>query len=308
LTQSRFIERVDTEKKAMALTFDDGPSGVDPVNLLNILAEKQIRCTFFLVGRGVETLPDHASRIIQRGHEIANHSYSHVDLGKLSKASVKAEIMKAESAMTNILGVDPKPFFRVPYNICNQAVLDVAGNLGYSYTISSSVVVENYNGAQDNEIIKRIMDSAGPGVIVTMDAGMRNYSEKVLLGIIKGLQDMGYSLLTISELLSLEKSHLRPMLKTGSTGAEVAQIQKSLYLLGYDHIEVDGVFGPLTEIAVRTFQLDEGLSIDGIVANNVWEAVERRLNKLITSRKTRPSVNKKELVKKNIRKILSFLK
>lgn len=308
MTQSRFIERVDTEEKVMALTFDDGPSGVDPVNLLNILAEKQTRCTFFLVGRGIEILPDHASRIIQRGHEIANHSYSHVDLGKLSEASIKAEIMKAENAMTNILGVDPKPFFRVPYNICNEVILDMAGNLGYSYTISSSIVVDDYNGAQDHEIIQRIMDSAGPGVIVTMDAGMRNYSEKALLGIIKGLQDMGYSLVTISELLSLEKSHLRPMLKSGSAGDEVAQIQKSLRLLGYDHIEIDGTFGPLTEIAVRTFQLDEGLTIDGIVANNVWEAVERRLNKLIASHKTKPSVNIKKFIKKNIRKILSFLK
>lgn len=275
--QSRFIEKVNTDQKVIALTFDDGPRGVNPIDLLSILAENSIVCTFFLVGKGIEIMPDYASMILHQGHQIANHSYNHFELDSLKQATIKAEIIKTENAMINILGINPKPFFRVPYNKYNETILNIAGSLGYSFTISSSMVAYKHAEEPNEEVIKRVLDYVKPGAIITMDAGMRNYPKEVLVGIINGLKNMGYRLITVSELMALEKNYSHSVVKIGSIGEDVRYIQKLLSQLGYKYMRIDGVFGPLTEAAVKAFQLDEGLVTDGIVENNTWEAIEGKV-------------------------------
>lgn len=280
MKQPRLLDKISTDNKVIALTFDDGPDGDNILDLLHILDGNNIKCTFFLTGRVVETFPDYSNMIIQQGHEIGNHSYSHTKLDQLSKDSIKAEIIKTEKAMTNILGVDPKPLFKSPYNVYNKNILDVLGNLGYNYVVSASTITADFSGDSVEDTSAKIINSVKPGAILLMHISRSSHAIEALPLIIKGIENIGYRLTTVSELISLEQKSARPPIKYGSSGETVRELQKQLNKLGYDPCPIDGIFGPLTEIAVRTFQFDESLVVDGIVKDNTWTAIEKKLNTL----------------------------
>jgi peptidoglycan-N-acetylglucosamine deacetylase len=280
MKQSRFLDKINTDKKVVALTFDDGPDCENFLEILNILGENEIKCTFFLTGTVVETFPDYSNMILQKGHEIGNHSYSHAKFDQLGKDSIRAEIIKTEKAMINILGVDPRPLFKSPFNIYNNNILDMVGRLGYTYAVSASIITADCFGVSAEVTAKNIINNVQPGTVLLMHIRRSNNTIEALPLIIKGLSDIGYTFVTISELIALEQKYLRPKIINGSSGEAVRELQKFLNELGYDLGPIDGSFGPLTEIAVRTFQFDQGLEADGIVEDNTWAAIERKLKSL----------------------------
>lgn len=274
MTQSRIIEKINTANKIIALTFHDGPDGENIMDLLDILDSANIKCTFFLAGKAVEIFPDYSNMIVQRGHEIANHSFSHIKLNELNQDSIKSEIIKTEKAIVNILGVDPKPLFRSPYNIYNQNILDTAGNLGYLYSISPVLVSVDCPEISAENIVEEILRKVSPGTILSIHINRNNHLKEVLPEIINGIKSNGYNFATVSDLISIQQRAPRPELKSGNSGEAVRELQRSLDELGYELGEIDGIFGPLTENAVRTFQFDHGILVSGIVENKTWIAIE----------------------------------
>lgn len=91
----------------MALTFDDGPDPVYTPKLLDGLKERKVHVTFFLIGKKLEGQEDLVRRIQQEGHLIGNHTYSHVDLSKLSESQAKEEIEKTSNSIYEITGEYP---------------------------------------------------------------------------------------------------------------------------------------------------------------------------------------------------------
>lgn len=69
------IRRVETDRRVVALTFDDGPHPPFPEEVLAVLAEKQAKATFFLIGKQIEEHPRLARAILSAGHEVGGHSY-----------------------------------------------------------------------------------------------------------------------------------------------------------------------------------------------------------------------------------------
>jgi len=98
----------------IAITFDDGPNPVQTPRLLKMLKERSIKSTFFCVGQCVAQSPEVAQQIVAEGHEIANHSWSHPLLSKMSEAAVKDQIDRTHNVIVQTTGVTPT-LLRPPY-------------------------------------------------------------------------------------------------------------------------------------------------------------------------------------------------
>src|SRR6266702_8820657 len=92
----------------IALTFDDGPSAKLTPKLLDLLAAHHIKATFFLIGEIVAEHPEIVAREVREGHEIANHSWSHPNLAKMSDDGVRGQLRKTEDAIRSAIGKDRK--------------------------------------------------------------------------------------------------------------------------------------------------------------------------------------------------------
>lgn len=97
-----------------ALTFDDGPHPVHTSALLDWLKQNRIRATFFVLGQNAERYPDLVKRMVQEGHEVGNHSWSHPNLRLMSPAKMLAEVRRAHDLITRLTGRAPA-LFRPPY-------------------------------------------------------------------------------------------------------------------------------------------------------------------------------------------------
>ncbi|HIU16851.1 MAG TPA: polysaccharide deacetylase family protein [Candidatus Avidesulfovibrio excrementigallinarum] len=138
-SQSNFItantlEYLGQKHQLCALTFDDGPTRYTP-QLLQLLRERGIKATFFLLGSKVRSRPDLVRRIVAEGHEVANHSYSHPKLSRLSEEKQREEIA-AVQALFHKLGVEGR-FLRPPYGSFNSATLRVAEDLNLDVVLWS---------------------------------------------------------------------------------------------------------------------------------------------------------------------------
>jgi peptidoglycan-N-acetylglucosamine deacetylase len=98
----------------IALTFDDGPNATLTPKLLDLLAARHLKATFFVVGQNAADHPDILKRAVREGHEIANHSWSHPNLGKMSDEAVRRELQKTEDAIVAAIGKKPV-LMRPPY-------------------------------------------------------------------------------------------------------------------------------------------------------------------------------------------------
>jgi peptidoglycan-N-acetylglucosamine deacetylase len=101
------------------LTFDDGPHPKHTPALLDWLKANKIRATFFVLGSNVQRYPELARRIVQEGHSIGNHSWSHANFGRLSDTKARGEIRRTHDAIVKACGRAPTAF-RPPYGILNQ--------------------------------------------------------------------------------------------------------------------------------------------------------------------------------------------
>src|ERR1700724_4468893 len=92
----------------VAMTFDDGPSPGTTTRLLDILKQRNIKATFFMIGQNAERNPEIVKRILADGHEMGNHSWTHPQLAKLPDDRVTEEITKTQNAIQHASGYTPK--------------------------------------------------------------------------------------------------------------------------------------------------------------------------------------------------------
>ena len=107
------IVRLNTARRIVALTFDDGPHPPYTEQLLDVLAKHDVKATFFMIGNRIEKYPETVHRIIAEGNRIGNHSYSHPMLGFRSPARIQREIERTDNLLRQ-MGVAGKIVFRAP--------------------------------------------------------------------------------------------------------------------------------------------------------------------------------------------------
>ena len=118
------------KKKSVALTFDDGPHPENTPRILDILNEKGVKATFFLIGKNAEKYPDLVRRIDEEGHTVANHSYSHhYMIAFFSTKRLKNDLTNCNEVIYHIINKKVK-FFRPPFGVTNPRYNTVLNELG----------------------------------------------------------------------------------------------------------------------------------------------------------------------------------
>jgi len=156
---------VDAGPMTLALTFDDGPSPVYTGQVLALLRRHGVKATFFLIGENVEQYPDVVRQILGDGHLVGNHTWSHPDLGRLSRSRTREEIERTSELIARVGGTRPPTVFRAPGGFFSGASLEICGELGLR-PVSWSVDPEDWSNPGTEAIIDRVLRHARTGSIV----------------------------------------------------------------------------------------------------------------------------------------------
>ena len=189
-------------EKAIAFTFDDGPSDYTE-ELLDGLGMYNAKATFFVVGKTAEKRPEIVKRAHEEGHLIGNHTYSHIDFYKSSLSEIKEDIKKGEEVIKDIIGKKPL-FLRAPYGNVNLIQLKQLDKFFIHWSASS------YDWFKEEEeyIYNRIMKEAKDGAIILMH-DTKEVTVKAVLRAIPELQEQGYEFVRVDELLTRNGSKLK---------------------------------------------------------------------------------------------------
>lgn len=192
--------RADCRKaKCIALTFDAGP-GKDTPELLDILKEKKVSATFFLLGKNhVLKHPETVRRIQDEGHEVANHTWTHKILTDEKPEVIRAELEKTQEAIEKITGKRPR-LMRPPQGRTDDQVSGISKELGLSQVLWSATA-KDYSTNDSALITRRILDQAGKdGIILLHD--IYPGTVPAVPGIVDALQKDGYTFVTVPELMA----------------------------------------------------------------------------------------------------------
>ncbi|MGW7485364.1 polysaccharide deacetylase family protein [Streptomyces sp. NPDC054786] len=188
--------------KCVALTFDAGPS--EHTNrLLDILKKEKVHATFFMLGENhVDKRPAEVKRIDAEGHELANHTWSHQILTDIRPGEAKRELSRVQEAVRKITGKTPR-LMRPPQGRTDEEVSKISKELGLAQVLWS-VTAKDYRTNDSVLITKRVLDQTErDGIILLHD--IYKGTVPAVPGILKELKKRGYTVVTVSQLLSPAK-------------------------------------------------------------------------------------------------------
>ncbi len=186
----------------IAVTFDDGPHGTLTPALLDLLAQNQIRATFFCLGRRVERHPEITLRMISERHEIGNHSWGHPDLATLPENEVRSEIQRTDSAILQVAGVRPA-LMRPPYGTLTEFQRKwIEREFDYQ-VILWNIDSLDWKNPGPEAIACRVLSQASAGSIVLCH-DIQPQTITAMPKVLAVLLARGFKFVTVSELLNLE--------------------------------------------------------------------------------------------------------
>jgi peptidoglycan/xylan/chitin deacetylase (PgdA/CDA1 family) len=200
----------------IAMTFDDGPSPETTPRLLDMLKQRNIKATFFMIGQNAERNPEIVKRILADGHEIGNHSWTHPQLAKLSDDRVTEEITKTQAAIKNASGYTPT-LLRPPYgSITSRQKEWIENQFGLS-VILWSVDPFDWKRPGASVIEQRILAGARPGAII-LSHDIHKQTVDSMPATLDALAAKGYKFVTVSQLIAMNRPKSSPT--PGSTPAQ----------------------------------------------------------------------------------------
>lgn len=203
-----FPRSVKTEDKVIALTFDDGPNPPYTDNLLDILAKHDVKVSFFMPAKNLESFPDLAKKIFSAGHIIGNHSYSHKFSNHFKTLSFEEEIVKAQSTTEKVIGCQPALYrspwlFKQPWllkNLARHKMTPVSGYFASNW--------ELWHPSAER-VFKDALKVVAPGRIIIFHdgfdtkGGYRAGSVGAIDLLIPELKKQGYKFVTVDKLLGV---------------------------------------------------------------------------------------------------------
>lgn len=200
-TRSLPIYSVETNEKKVAISFDCA-WGVDYTQkLLDIMAQNDVRCTFFAVQFWVEKYPQYVEKIVAAGHEMGTHSRTHSYMSKLTESEIRDELTTSSLAIEKITG-KKVILFRPPYGDYNNRLIDVCNAMGI-YPIQWDVDSLDWKNLSGQEIAMRIVNGAKNGSIILCHNNGLHTAEALPL-IFSTLKNRGFTFVPISELIYKE--------------------------------------------------------------------------------------------------------
>jgi peptidoglycan/xylan/chitin deacetylase (PgdA/CDA1 family) len=200
----------------IAMTFDDGPHPQNTPRLLDMLKQRNIKATFFLVGECVAANPQIVKRIVAEGHEIGNHSWNHPQLSKMTDASVRDQLQKTQDAIVSACGIVPK-LMRPPYGAFTQRQQRWAnGEFGYKI-ILWDVDPEDWKIRDSNHVQAEILKQTVSGSII-LSHDIHKTTVDAMPATLDALAAKGFKFVTVPELIAMDKPR-PPKAAKGATAA-----------------------------------------------------------------------------------------
>ena len=192
----------NTDKNAIALTFDDGPDSEFTPKALRLLKEYNVKASFFLIGKNAEKHPELVKQIIAEGHVIGSHSYAHTNnYGFLSRNKVTKDIMKSQKVLFDITKKRVQ-FFRPPFGVTNPNIARAVKNLSlktFGWSVRSYDTV-----AKNSEVVfKKITTNLKKGDIVLLHDTSK-LSVEILEKLLKHLKTKNMNSVTLSTLFNTD--------------------------------------------------------------------------------------------------------
>lgn len=201
------VDKVITDKKIVALTFDDGPDAQFTPMILDVLKKHQARATFFVMGKKAEANPAILQRIAAEGHEIGNHSYSHPNFNRINKKTQLEEIDRTTFIIERITEQTPR-LLRPPggYLSYDLVATTKEKKMTIAYWTYQQDSKDWRNGVRAAAIANHVVKNIKPGQVIILHDGCPNgmQTAKATDMIISRLKKNGYSFITMSELIKLE--------------------------------------------------------------------------------------------------------
>jgi peptidoglycan/xylan/chitin deacetylase (PgdA/CDA1 family) len=197
---------VNITQPVVAMTFDDGPHPSLTPKLLDILKERNIKCTFFLIGQNMKAYPQIVRRIIAEGHEIGAHTYTHCSLTSRSDAQIRSELQRSEEVLMAAANYRPQ-LVRPPYGAINTRIKQLMfSEFGYS-TIMWSVDPQDWRRPGVSVVTSRLVSGARPGAIM-LAHDIHPPTIQAVPAMFDQLLAKGYQFVTVSQLMNMEKANM----------------------------------------------------------------------------------------------------
>jgi len=182
------VWRKETLDKEIWLTFDDGPTPEVTPLILSVLKKENVKATFFLVGQQIEEFPELVSAIIQDGHTIANHSYSHKNGWLTNKEKYLEDIENCQELMPN------NKLFRPPYGKITKAQIAVLKEK-YKIILWDVLSYDFKQNTSPKKVQENIIQNTTSGSIIVMHNNLMSFKnlESILEKTIQQLKAKGYN-------------------------------------------------------------------------------------------------------------------
>ena len=193
----------DVNEKTIYLTFDAGyENGYTPA-ILDALKKHEVPATFFLVANYIKKSPDLVNRMVEEGHIVGNHTYSHPNMANISSMEAfKKELEDLEKEYEQVTGSKMKKYYRPPQGIYSEKNLQMAQELGYKTFFWSLAYVDWYDDNQPSreEALSKLNGRIHPGAVVLLHSTSRTNSE-ILDELLGTWKEMGYTFGTLDEIV-----------------------------------------------------------------------------------------------------------
>ena len=214
-TERSSFSSIRVDGPYIAMTFDDGPDAKLTPRLLDILKERHIHATFFVLGERVRDHPEILQREIAEGHEVGNHSWDHKALNKLGEGGLQHELADTSDLMKQTTG-KPVTLMRPPYGATNPRLSRAIEKEYGMKVILWSVDPDDWKDPGASVVSSRILNgwkaSGGtkPGAII-LSHDIHKGTIEAMPATLDALLSKGYKFVTISELLALESKNPTPI-------------------------------------------------------------------------------------------------
>lgn len=200
------IYSVETQSKRISISFDAAWGAEYTDQILEILDQRNIKTTFFLVGMWVDRYPDKVRKIAQEGHEIGNHSTNHPHMTRLSKEQMKTEIETTQNKIEQLAGDRTVKLFRPPFGDYNDTLIKLCREIEY-YPIQWDVDSLDWKNLGADHMYNRVTSKVRNGSIVLFHNNA-DYIVQALPRILDRLLEEGYEIIPISELIYKENYYM----------------------------------------------------------------------------------------------------
>lgn len=190
------------DRKVVSISFDDWGCDLAVTRLLDVLDKYNVKATFFLRGNGPEMNPNLAKAIAEGGHDVANHTYTHPVLTTQTPEQVQEQIVKCHQVLTEAIQKEPKLLFRPPTGEINEVTARAIAATGYKDISLYDVSPLDWSKISEDKIVDYIKKNVTNGSVIVMHLMIELDTYKALPKVIEFLQQQGYTIMPLSELVS----------------------------------------------------------------------------------------------------------